>query len=155
MSTVWIYSSHAAFKYLINALWLFQSTPLLLEAPEVVSSVCVTGPLTLLASKTVLLRFSDVPPCVRVCLVSSLWHGQVQFLSLRSLDGLRKWFPLPLQCTSHPFAHSLKSSCVFPLIQTSVHRFIRHPTIISPLCCKSSPFQMCILALHALQLPYP
>lgn len=55
------------------------------RGPEVVSVFVVQ---TLLTSKTILRSFTDAPPCVRVCLVSSLWHGQVRFLSLRSLDGL-------------------------------------------------------------------
>lgn len=45
---LFVYRTNAAVKYLINAAWLFEATPLLLDAPEVVSSVCVVGPLTLL-----------------------------------------------------------------------------------------------------------
>lgn len=124
---LFVYRTNAAVKYLINAAWLFEATPLLLDAPEVVSSVCVAGPLTLLVRNCP----SEVQwcssMCVRVCLVSSLWHGQVQFLSLRSLDGLRKWFALPLQCTSHPFSHlsiHLRAHVPFLHLHPSVHWFI-------------------------------
>lgn len=85
--------------------------------------------------------------CARVCLVSSLWHGQVQFLSLRSLDGLRKWFALPLHCTSRPFRssiHSLMSSLLHP----SVHRFIHHP---AP--CLNHLYPRCVF-LHCLPCSY-
>lgn len=86
---------------------------------------------TLLTSKTILRSFADAPPCVRVCLVSGLWHGQVRFLSLRSLDGLC------IRSLVYPFSYaSICPSIYSPSDLCGVH-YLHHRCVFS-LCLPCS-----------------